>query len=256
MMNGSHIGVENPRISADDALIDLRGRVQQAAAKGERPVIVYDLDATLFDNRPRVMQIVADLLLTPEAAAFPVEVRRAVGSISPRSMKYRLSDTLRDHGVEDEAAIEWFQNGWFEKFFTNEYVQFDLPTQGAVEFVKRLHEAGAVTLYLTGRDTPGMRDGTLAALKNHKFPMPDGDRVYLITKPTFEQSDMEYKQEVVEDVKKLGTVVGVLDNEPKPMNVLAEAFPDAAHIFLDTMHSPDIEPLLPGIRVMTDFRLS
>lgn len=253
MLSSPVIGVENPRITADEARAALTARIRAEQDQDAHPVIVYDLDATLFDNRPRVMQIIADLLLHEEAAEFSVEVRRAAGSVTPRKMKYRLTDTLKAHGIEDPDVLKWFEDGWFKRFFTNEYVQLDLPTPGAVEFVNQMHDIGVRTVYLTGRDTPGMREGTHAALVQYKFPEPDGQRCILITKPTFEQPDMEYKMEVVEELKKLGTVIGVFDNEPKPMNVLTEAFPEAEHFYLDTMHSPDVEPLLPGIRVLPDF---
>ncbi|MFH0883484.1 MAG: HAD family hydrolase [bacterium] len=248
----SMIGPENPRITAEEAFQILRDRLKQGGTDG-RPVIVYDLDATLFDNRPRVIQILADALDLPEGKRLTEEVRAAVASVTPDRMRYLLNETLGDHGVHDPGIVAWFLERWKERFFTDDYVLYDHPTPGAVEFVQRLQKEGARTVYLTGRDTPGMRKGTLESLEKHVFPLPDGQVCYMITKPTFEQSDPDFKRDAIEIIHGLGTVIGVFDNEPKPMNVIVQAFPDAEHFFLDTMHSPDVEPLVPGIRVLRDF---
>jgi len=249
-------GPEQERITAANAYAILRGRLELYGEKRDgRPVIVYDLDATLFDNRPRVIQILKDTLKLPEAQALVDSVRETISGITKDNLKYLLKETLNDHGVMDPEVTSWFQDRWFERFFTNEYVLFDEPLRGAVDFVQRLHDDGAMSIYLTGRDTPGMRKGTLQALANAGFPDPDGETCHLITKPTFEQPDPEFKYDAIEIIGGLGEVIGVFDNEPKPMNVLAGAFPDAEAFFLDTMHSPDVEPILPKIRVMQDFKI-
>ena len=257
MENGqehSMIGPENPRISAAEAYDLLMQQVKQTSAE-RRPTIVYDLDATLFDNRPRVIQILADTLDLPEGRQLPDQIRKAVQSVRPDRMRYLLGETLGEHGVQDKEIIAWFQKRWTERFFTDEYVVHDRPNPGAVEFVKKMQAAGTQTIYLTGRDTPGMRKGTLKSLEMHGFPLPDERICHLITKPTFEQSDPDFKRDAIEIIRDMGTVIGVFDNEPKPMNVIVRAFPEAEHFFLDTMHSPDVEPLEPGIRVMRDFVL-
>ncbi len=246
------VGPENPRITAREAIELLRNRLARESGAG-RPLVVYDLDATLFDNRHRVLQILRDTLDLSEAKRLPEAVRVAVASVTVEGMRYLLSETLRDYGVDDPETVAWFQERWKERFFTNEYVLFDHPTPGAVEFVQRLHAEGAHSVYLTGRDTPGMRSGTLESLEKHGFPLPDGRVCHLVTKPTFEQPDPEFKQDAIKIIHGLGTVIGVFDNEPKPMNVIVRAFPDAEHFFLDTMHSPDVEPIEPGIWVMRDF---
>lgn len=241
----------------DEVLSELSERVKALHQEGIRfPVIVYDLDATLFDNRPRVLKILENTLAQPEAEKLPAEVVAAVRRIQREGLQYRLTDTLQAHGVTDPDLLTWFQGEWHKRFFTNEYVVYDEPMAGAVEFVNRLHGLGSCSVYLTGRDTPGMRTGTLTSLSKWGFPEPDGGTCHLITKPTFEQPDPEFKQDAIEQIRGLGTVAGVFDNEPKPLNVVARAFPEALIYFLDTMHSPDIEPVEAGIRVLPDFQLN
>lgn len=243
------------KVEPEEAFDIIAARVREERDKGNVPVIVYDLDATLFDNRSRVIKIIADLLMSEEGAKLPEDIRQKVLGIKPRNLRYRLEDTLRDVGIEDQEILDWFQKGWQKRFFTNEYVMFDLPTPGAVDFVTRLYKAGAKSLYVTGRDTPGMRMGTERSLSMFEFPPPRGEVGALITKPTFEMSDLDYKQNVIEEVKEHGPVVAVFDNEPKAMNIMARSFTGAEAIFLDTMHSPDAEPLDEGIMIMKNFRL-
>lgn len=244
------------RQTPDEIFQTLAAKADEVRTAGEKAVIIYDLDATLFDNRHRIIAILANTLNTEKGHALPDDIREAVQSITIDDIHYLLSDTFRSKGITDEAVIQWFQDEWFKRFFTNDYVVFDVPTNGAPDYVEQLKQRGATTVYLTGRDTPGMREGTLASLEEHNFPMPDEENVFLITKPTFEQPDTDYKQEAISQIKEIGTVIGVLDNEPKPMNILARAFPSALAVFMDTMHSPDLEPVDETIVVMKDFVLN
>ncbi len=245
-LSGSH-----RRVSPSEVLDLLEERIARTLADGGRPLVVYDLDATLFDNRPRVLRILRDL--AEEDSTLDERTRALVKSITLDRIRYRVADTLRAAGLTDPALLERFQEGWWKRFFTNEYVVFDLPTPGSVEFVRRVAEFGGTTIYLTGRDTPGMSRGTLSSLIKHGFPVPDDRGTILITKPTFEQPDMEYKREAVARLREIGRPVGLFDNEPKPLNVLVRGFPEALAVFLDTMHSPDVEPLEPGVLVMGSF---
>jgi len=244
---------KHERVDALDVFNHLKTRIRETEAKGEKPVIVYDMDGTLFDNRSRVMKIIADMIMTPEGRALDKSIIQKIATIKARNMKYGIKDTLRAHGIEDEKVLDWFQQGWTERFFTNEFVMFDVPVLGAKKFVDDLYNFGVISVYLTGRDTPGMRAGTERSLAMHEFPAPRGDQTFLITKPTFEQSDIEYKMEAIEKLKEMGTVIAVFDNEPKPMNILARAFPEANSYFLETLHSTDHETLDEGIQLMKNF---
>ncbi|MBK6528409.1 MAG: HAD family hydrolase [Deltaproteobacteria bacterium] len=60
---------------------------------GERPVVIFDLDGTLYDNRPRTIRIVHAL-----AASLPAEHDRdaaIIRTLGPNDLRYRLEDTLR-----------------------------------------------------------------------------------------------------------------------------------------------------------------
>ncbi len=245
---------KNETISASILLDKVKSRVE---TKNEqtRLVSVFDLDATLFDNRPRIMKILKDTV-TENEDKVPDGTEELIDSIQPEKMHYLVKETLITAGLEDEELLDFFFEEWWKRFFTNKYVVCDIPTSGSQQFVESILEMDVSIIYLTGRDTPGMRQGTLASLKEHGFPVPDDKNVYLITKPTFEETDLLFKQNAIEQIKQIGEVLLTFDNEPKMNNVLAESFPEAINVFLDTMHSPDIEPLKPGILILNSFQLT
>lgn len=201
MHKATVLSSEHQKRTPDQAFAELSQRVETLVDRGEVAVVVYDLDATLFDNRPRVLKILESTLAMPEAADLPAELVGSIRGIKRNALHYRLSDTLMDHGVQDQELIDWFQDEWFKRFFTNEYVLFDEPTAGAVDFVQKMHALGSCSVYLTGRDTPGMREGTHESLVKWGFPEPNGERCHLITKPTFEQPDPEFKRDAIEQIK-------------------------------------------------------
>ena len=53
------------------------------------PVIIFDLDYTLFDLRPRVMKILADMLMDPPVE-LEDETKAAIAQIKPRLMIIRI----------------------------------------------------------------------------------------------------------------------------------------------------------------------
>jgi hypothetical protein len=50
-----------------------------------------------------------------------------------------------------------------------------------------------------------------------------------------------------------GEVVATFENEPGNANLLLEAFPDARHFLLDTVHSPEAEAPDSALIVIEDF---
>lgn len=71
--------------------------------KRECPTVVFDLDGTLLDDRPRTVQILKDFAadrryVTPAAAA-------QIQNLTVALVKYRLPDTLAAVGVTDPTVI-------------------------------------------------------------------------------------------------------------------------------------------------------
>ena len=136
----------------------------------------------------------------------------------------------------------------------SEWLKIEKTTiPGAPEFVTACHDAGAFIYYLTGRHVGGMEKGTVNALVAHGFPLFTG-KVACQLKPDYYANDREFKTAALDGVRALhGEVVATFENEPGNANLFFEAFPEAKHFLLDTVHSPEAEVPDPALIVVEDF---
>jgi hypothetical protein len=72
-------------------------------------------------------------------------------------------------------------------------------------------------------------------------------------KPTFEQSDDDWKALAYARLRELGRVVAVFDNEPTHVNGYRAAFPEALVVHLHTDHSGRDVRVADGIVSVRDF---
>ncbi|HYG67332.1 MAG TPA: hypothetical protein VD838_06720 [Anaeromyxobacteraceae bacterium] len=226
----------------------LHAVLRAAAARGPEGVCVFDLDSTLFDNRPRQARILADygasvgepLLLDARPEHF---------------QGWDLGAALARAGLDPDAArahLAPFRRFWDEWFFTSAYCRLDEAIPGAPAFVRATAAMGARIAYVTGRPE-GMRNGTLAAFRRTGFPLPDGARVVLLMKDVRELGDDAWKRRACDAISSLGPVVAVFDNEPAHVNAYAERWPEAIAVHLDTDHSGRAVEVLERIPSIADF---
>jgi hypothetical protein len=214
------------------------------------PVLVFDLDGTLLDNRPRVAKIFHELADAwrerhPEHAA-------ALAKVETRDIVYGVVENLARVGVEDHRLVAEATDFWKQRFFTDAYLRYDEETPGACAFVRSCYEAGATIVYLTGRDLPNMALGTFASLRDLGFPIGVVG-TSLVTKPAFEIPDAEFKHDVAPSLVRHGNVVATFDNEPANCNLFLKHLPAAHCVFLDTHHAPDPPALDPRAVVLDSF---
>ena len=248
---GWKMGGEDGRSRPMSALARLLGRLRGRSPE-RQALVVFDLDSTLFSTQERNFAILQEFAARAQA---PGELKLVLERLGPRDMGWNVMDDLKRHGFQDRAVLRELRHFWFDRFFKGEYLRHDLPLPGAVEFVNDVHQAGGTVYYLTGRDEPGMGQGTRASLAHHGFPI-DRERVIVRLKPRFEDSDLVFKRGVVDELRGLGEVLGVFENEPINANLFAEAFPEADVCLLETVHSPDPPPLADRIVRLRDFRRS
>jgi len=215
------------------------------------PVVVFDLDGTLFDNRPRSLAILHELATRwqerePEAAA-------ALTSAKISQLAYLLTESLANVGVTRTDLIADAEVFWRDRFFVDPYLKHDRPLAGAVRFAKDCYEAGALLLYFTGRDLPLMGPGTFASLRDSGFPIGVVG-TELVLKPDAAMPDEAFKRLVGADLARVGDVIAIFDNEPGNCNVLGEHFPSADSCFVDTQHLPGAPALSPSVKVILDFQ--
>jgi hypothetical protein len=213
--------------------------------------VVFDLDSTLLDNRPRQARILQDY--GREAGLV------ALLDAGPEHwVGWDIEAALRRAGLspdEARAHARPARRFWAEWFFTSAYCRLDVPVPGAPAFVEAVRRAGARVAYVTGRPAR-MRDGTLHVFRRAGFPLPDGARVFLFMKDDAALGDDEWKVRACEEVAPLGPVVAAFDNEPAHVNLYAERWPEARCVHLDRDHSSRPIDVVARIPSIVDFHLA
>jgi hypothetical protein len=226
------------------------GRALQLAAEVRGAgVVVFDLDSTLLDNRPRQARILR-------------EFGELHGIVALRGAKpehwdsWSLRRAMVNAGLPDDEAQAWLEQAktfWRDRFFTSEYCRIDEAIFGAVRFVSDVAARGAQVAYCTGRHEE-MRAGTVECFGRLGFPSPGGKHpVHLFMKPTFDMSDDAYKTTAYAQLRRLGRVLAVFDNEPTHINGYRGAFADALAVHLATDDSGRDVDLAEGVVSVSSF---
>lgn len=203
---------------------------RECCAQDLRILAVFDLDSTLFNVSTRTQKILSEFAEQHQVERLKnVEVFHEDWGIKEAVMRAGL--TLEN----DIEILKKLRDFWSERFFTSEYLHFDVPYEGAITFVQELAEAGCEINYLTGRDQKRMYKGSLEVLKKWGFPV---DEKHLFLKPSKEQDDELFKDEWFKklnhsDYKK----IFFFENEPVNVNAIISSCPEVEIIFLDTTHA-------------------
>ena len=221
-------------------------RTQEVLKRGKLPIIIFDLDSTLFDVSKRSYEILREWLAHPDHQAFSETLAQLQG-LELTEMRYSLEDVWSSRKIKHEESpyshhLKHAKSYWRKRFFSNDYVNHDEPTPGAVSFVRRLHEMGAKIVYLTGRDVPLMAFGTFDQLKKHGLPI-EMERTRLILKPKRHLDDLEFKAQAAKTIQEWGEVVASFENEPKNLVAMANVFGEKVmNIFIHTVSSDHPAP--------------
>jgi len=223
--------------------------LERARGLGARAVVAFDLDSTLFDNRPRQARILREFGVKRNVAVL------AACAAAHWDSGWDMKAAMRNCGLgpaEVERLYPDAKRFWEERFFTGEYCVDDVAIQGAAEFVGAIARTGAAVCYVTGRHQ-GMLEGTLQAMRNCDLVTPGGNNVHLILKPTLAMDDDQFKRDAHRKLSEMGTVIAAFDNEPTHVNDYRRTFPDAMVVHLATDHSGRTVALLDGIVTVPHF---
>jgi hypothetical protein len=229
----------------------LRSVLDAARSAGPRGVLAFDLDSTVFDNRPRQARIVREF-----GAARGVEALTRC-AVEHWVTGWDLKAAMVACGVsvaDAEAMYRDCKSFWSARFFTSQYCLDDVAVPGAPEFLKACVETGVQVAYVTGRHE-AMREGTVGCLKKCIMPLP-GSKVHLIMKPTLKDNDDAWKRTAHQRLEKLGELIAAFDNEPTHANDYASRFPTAVIVHLATDHSGRSVELVERVISVPDFRLA
>ncbi len=215
------------------------------------PVVVFDLDGTLMDNRPRSLAILLEI-----AGVWgdrEPEVADRLRTATPQGLAYLFHESLHRLGITRTDLVAEAEEYWRARFFRDEHLVHDVPLPGSVAFAKACYEAGAVLVYLTGRDLPLMGLGTFRSLRDLGFPIGVAG-TEVILKPDAAMPDEAFKRIAAPELTRVGTVIASFDNEPGNCNVFLSTYPECNSVLVDSQCMPGAPPLSPGVTVITDFR--
>lgn len=238
-------------VYSDTILDRIQEEVVETVKEGKLPVIVFDLDGTLFYTGMRTKKIFLEFAETEGDTV----LKKQVETIDARKMKYRVRKSLEDAGISDSLLQKRMIDSWRMKFFDGTYLKYDEPLPGAVEFVNRVYDSGALVVYLTGRDVHRMLQGTVASLEKNGFPI-GVQRTELIMKPKRYVRTYTYKKKALRYIKKLGVVIALFENEPANINLLHETFPEAVSVFVETSHKPNAPTVEKEIYHIKTYKLN
>lgn len=231
-------------------LEQILGDIRSITSQGQKSLVVFDLDSTLFDVSPRLERILLDF------ASFPVNQRRFPEQVSLlKKIKVLRQDWgivgaltrvgLDDKHPEFQAAVRDY---WQKNFFSNHYLHFDDIYEGALDFVQEVDKAGAEISYLTGRDVERMGPGSVEVLKNWEFPLHE--KAQLVLKPHRSMDDAQFKTDYFIEADKKGYAkIYFFENEPVNLVHLQQFCPHVEMIFFDSTHAGKAQPpaSLPSI---------
>lgn len=217
--------------------------IQDLSQKGQKTLVVFDLDSTLFDVSPRLERILLDFAAIPlNQKRFPEQVEQ-MKNIKALRQDWGIQKALDRVGLNSQHPEfdEAVKSYWKKSFFSNHYLQFDDLYEGALEFVKAVDKAEAEIAYLTGRDVARMGPGSLEILKNWNFPLHE--KAQLVLKPHLSMDDAQFKTDwFIEADKKGFAKIFFFENEPVNLHHLMQFCPHVEMIFFESTHAGKAEP--------------
>lgn len=210
--------------------------IEQSKKSPEKFRFVFDLDSTLFCVSPRSQQILRDL-------AEELEFKRRYPS---ETEKLKVIEALpTDWGIrmmlersKIHSTIGFFEevrSYWVEHFFSNDYLKYDIPYEGAVEFVNYVYAQGLDVWYLTGRDIVRMQEGSLKSLRQWNLPLRHPHQLTMKPKPGL--NDEEFKVERLREWIGVGKEIIFFENEPVIIEKVRRDLPQVQIVFMESVHS-------------------
>lgn len=223
----------------------------QPDAMTNSKLAIFDLDSTLFNVSGRSMRILQDFCNDPlMVEKYPADIER-LKLIRVLPSDWGIREAIVRQGWE--APPDFFvavRDFWRTHFFSNQYLIYDRPYDGALEYVKAIADAGIEIKYLTGRDRPDMFEGTVEGLRKWGFPL-ENEMSQLYMKPAKSSGeDEDFKTSMILQFARDFSSIYFFENEPVIINKVLIAAPQVKVVFLDTVHSRQaiVPPHLPMIR--------
>lgn len=211
----------------------------------ENKIALFDIDSTIMDTGPRNYAI-----LKKVANEIP-EIDKIISDINLNEMGWNILDPINKRLNLNNNTLNRVMNIWKKCFFTDKWVQKDVPYKGVKTLLHKLVEDGFFIVYLTGRDKPKMSTGTIESFKHYNLPTGYNTRFFF--KGKFEDVDIEFKKSAIKEIKSMGNVQIVIENEPANANLFYKEFPGACNLLFNSITSPNPEKLDKNIRIFNSY---
>ncbi len=222
-------------------------RIEDSKNKGLKPLVVFDLDDTLIDCRYRKRFVLREFCaLELNQKAWKDECDKVL-SAKLESYEYRVADFLDNLSIDNIEFKSALEKYWLSKYFTNTYLAADEFFPGAIRSLEKMRSLGAEIRYFTGRDEPGMKEGTVKKLNEHGL----NDKLFM--KPKADIADDEYKVVFFKKVLEDFDLVCFFENELRNLNPFVDQYPNSLFVWLDTLHSPNQPNKHVKIHTMTQW---
>lgn len=211
--------------------------------KNGQPLVIFDLDSTLFNVSHRTQKILEAFTGDPQnSLKYPTEIAE-IKKLQIRDTDWGIKEALIR--IQLKSSDEFYRSigtFWKKHFFSSTYLHHDAPYSGATNYVNELYNEGIAIKYLTGRDAPNMKTGTLASLKQHGFPFKNIDSDLIMKPYKGFLEDQEYKKNILEKLHAEFKSIWFFENEPLIIKTAETFFPKINFIWIDTTHSRRIDP--------------
>lgn len=203
-------------------------------------MVIFDLDSTLFDVRPRIKKVLEHFAESEGSASHP-EWRQALKKAEVEPGDWGIRPALERLQVPLELALR-ARDFWKIHFFSSDFLHFDDLVPGALDFALHVNRQGHDIVYLTGRDVHRMERGSREVLKKFGFPL-EPIRAELVLKPEKGLDDSVFKSSWFGGLSsKDRSRTWFFDNEPWILQEVERQFPEVNLVFLDTTHSGRSKP--------------
>jgi hypothetical protein len=218
--------------------------ISDLRASGQMALVVFDLDSTLFDVSPRLKKILHHFAEVPEHQTQFPKATELLKKIETYRSDWGIKNAVVRAGLDNHHPEfhETLRDYWVKHFFSNEYLEYDIPYEGAVEYVQQLYQLGAEIVYLTGRDVHRMGKGSHHILLKWAFPLDD-QRASLVLKPLKGMNDAEFKSDWFAALPTAKySKIWFFENEPVNVNLVRLQHEHIEIVFFESTHSGKEQP--------------
>ena len=224
------------------------------AAGAPVPVVVFDLDGTLMDNRPRTAIILQRARLRAPAGS---ALRRG----GPRRNQCRASCLPGDRLASSASASSTPSSSsraetyWKARFFTDDYLKHDMAVAGSVELARACYDAGATIVYFTGRDLP--LDEPRLVPEPARSRVPDRRGRHASSSASRKRGSRTKRSNERKHRESRASVRSSPRSTTSPATATRSSTicPDADVVFVDTQHLPGAPPLSDRVHIVGDLTM-